>query len=100
MLRQVTDELCRDMGRPITLKREGVADAQFVGVIRGIRPDDLVGSAQQADMLVVMPAAQLAGRAPKKFDRVVANDRVFTIQFVRECYDGAELCAYKATVRG
>jgi hypothetical protein len=100
MFRAVTDELCRDMGRPITLKREGVADVEFLGVIRGVRPDDLVASAQQADVMVVMPAAQVPGRAPKKFDRIVANGRVFTLQFIRECYDGAELCAYKATARG
>src|SRR5262245_44295515 len=100
MLRAVTDQLCRAMGREATLKRDAMADVDFVGVIRGIRPDELVGSAVQGDFLVVIPAAQITGRAPKKFDRIVANGRVYTVQFVRECYDGGELCSFKATVRG
>jgi hypothetical protein len=100
VLRSVVDDMCRLVGRQVTLKRAGLADASFLGVIRGIRPDDLVASAAQADMLVVIPAAQLTGRAPKKFDRIVANGRQFTVQFVREGYDGAELCVYKAAVRG
>jgi hypothetical protein len=100
MMREQTDAMCRDMGRPVTLAREGLPDAPFLGVIRGLRADDLVGSADQADMLCVIPAAQLTDRAPRKFDRIVANGRTWTVQFVRECYDGIELCAYKALIRG
>jgi hypothetical protein len=100
MMREQTDAMCRDMGRPITLAREGLPDAAFRGVIRGLGPDELVGSAEQADMLCIIPAAQIAERAPRKFDRIVANGRTWTVQFVRECYDGIELCSYKAIVRG
>jgi len=100
MFRKAADLMCALMGRTVTLKREGLADADFDGVIRGVRADDLVGSAAQADMLLVIPAAQITGRAPKKFDRVVALGRQWTLQFVRECYDGDELVVYKALIRG
>jgi hypothetical protein len=100
MLREATDRLCRLFGRPCTLKRDGLADLPFTGSIRGLREDDLVGSAAQADLLCVLPAAQITGRAPKKFDRIISNGRQYTIQFVRECYEGAELCSYKAAIRG
>lgn len=88
------------MGRPVTVKREGIDDVTFTGVIKGLRPDDLVQSAQQGDMTLVIPAEQWSGRAPKKFDKVLANGRMWTIQFVRECYEGPILCSYKAQIRG
>lgn len=88
------------IGRPMTLKRGGAELATFSGVLRGLTAAELVNSADQGDMLLFIPAAQIGVTVPKKFDRVIAKGREFTIQRVRECYDGEELAAFKAYVRG
>jgi|SRR5262245_31213061 len=99
MLRELTSTICLRFGRPLMLKR-GATTVEFHGVIRGLRPDELVQSAEQSDALCVLPAEQITGLVPKKFDRIIGNGREYTVQFVRECYDGATLTAYKALIRG
>jgi hypothetical protein len=91
--------MCDLIGRPMTLKR-GATEVAFNGVLRGLRPEELVNSADQGTLECVIPAKQMTSIVPKKFDRIAAGGREFTIQFVRECYDGAELSAYKARVLG
>jgi len=100
MFRAIADMMCQMMGRPMTLVRDGGTTVSFVGKIVGQRADPLLQSAEQGDMLCVIPAAQVTTLVPKKFDRIIANGRVFTVQFVRECWDGAELAHYKAIIRG
>jgi hypothetical protein len=99
MFRGFTDAMCNVFGRAMTLKR-GALEVPFRGVLRGLRAEELVQSATQGTLLCVMPAAQLGGTVPKKFDAITANGRTFTVQSVRECYDGGELASYKAYVLG
>lgn len=99
MFRALTSDMCDMLGRPMVLKRGGL-EVPFHGVLRGLRAEELVQSANQGQLLCVMPAAQLGSTVPKKFDAVTANGRTFTVQSVRECYDGAELASYKALVSG
>lgn len=99
MFRDFTNAMLNLLGRPMTLKR-GATEVPFKGVLRGLRAEELVQSADQGDLLIVIPAAQVTTLVPKKFDKVRASGREFTVQHVRECYEGAELASYKAVVRG
>lgn len=99
LMRGYTSAMCDLLGRPMALKR-GAEIVNFNGVLRGLRGEELVQSADQGEMLCVIPAAQVTTLVPKKFDRISANGREFTIQRVRECWDGSNLAAYKAIVRG
>lgn len=99
MFRALTSDMCNLMGRPMVLRRGGV-EVSFNGVLRGLRAEELVNSAMQGQLLCVMPAAQLGASVPRKFDSVTANGRTYTVQSVRECYEGSELASYKALVSG
>lgn len=99
MFRAFTDAMCNLLGRPMVLK-SGATETNFKGVLRGLRAEELVQSAEQGDLMLVIPAAQLGAVVPRKFDRITASGRSFTVQRVRECYEGAELASYKAIVRG
>lgn len=98
MFREISNALLTGFGRPMTLKR-GAQSVSYYGMIRGLRADDFIQSAEQGDALCVIPAAQV-GLVPKKFDRIIAAGHEYVVQSVRECYAGSELAMYKALIRG
>jgi hypothetical protein len=95
--------LVQKTGRPVTLKRSGVADLPVTAKVRGYQPQEVIGEVQQGDRLVIFGTAEITAAVwpapPKKGDQIVI-DRTTTVESVEARYVGSVAALYFARVRG
>ncbi|MDB5415099.1 MAG: 38, APCd [Rubritepida sp.] len=102
----VTSRMLASHGRPIVLQRRiGKTDAFTSATVQGkesaYKPNELVGLVQQGDLKVVIGPDLGAVAAPlRKPDRILIDDRAFTIQGATPRYAGAAIDGYELWVRG
>lgn len=92
----------RRLGRPLRLVASNGRSVDLIGHLRGLRPAEIVGVYQEADVLVVLPADDLpADLRPARLDRIEAEGAVLSfIEHPRAVYAGARLVSFKGVARG
>lgn len=90
--------------RPVTITAaSGSPSGQVEAFLRGLRTEELVGSVDQDELIMVTTVSALdrVGLWPlPKYARVSDGTRTYTVQFDRDAYAGARPVFVKARLKG
>jgi hypothetical protein len=100
--------LLRERGRPMILRRQlaGTASASvsLIGFDRSFAPGELQGGVQQGDVTVETLAEEMAAIAwpapPRNPDRLIMDNRTYTVLSARPIMEGADLIGWRIWARG
>jgi hypothetical protein len=91
--------------RSCTYRAGMLADVPLMAFIRGVRADDLFGSAMQQDVAAVLDAADFAAAfparpKPMRFDRLISGSRSYSVEEWRGSPNDDAPVFFKLLLRG
>jgi hypothetical protein len=91
------------MGRDVTYRVQGAADATVRCFIYGVKVQALFGAALQGDQVAVINADEFAakvGPVPRKFDRLLTSTRSYAVEEWRGSPNYDQPVVFKLLLRG
>lgn len=83
------DNALKRAGETVTLKRAGLSDVTCKAAVRGIKPEELVGTATLSDLMVVIsPTGFATFGLPRANDFIVVKGKQRTVKFADPIYVG------------
>lgn len=106
-LKSIYSRVIDTFGEPATLRRPGEVtnvDISVSAIVRGVRPEELVGGIQQGDKRIILDNSEISGGlwpAPiVRGDKIIFRGKTYTIQSVDTLYAGDSPLRHNIIARG